>query len=158
MNSSAHGVHKLLGDGHAQPGSLERIVGVSGSFLREGIENLFDKGRAHADAGIFAAVNGCHAPVSFLALADGKGDISPLPRELGRVADDIDQYLFGADFISFYTGGQDFFLYIEFNAFFFNVVLLHEIYVVNHGFHIKRSRYDINFSRLKLRHVENVIQ
>ena len=149
MDFPAHGVHKFLADGHAQPGPLEGGVRLSVSFLREGIENLFQKGPAHADAGILAPVGGRHPRVILPALAYRKRDSPSLRREFGRVADDVHQDLLGAHLIPFDPGNRNILFHHKRDAPAFDIVPLHEPDIFNHVLYGKRNIDDVNLSGLQ---------
>ena len=84
-----HLFHQVLDDGHAQTGALS----VGNVFLGEGIEDMLQKRLAHADAGVGNGPAIGHHLVFHPQALEARGDASPHPVILHRVAGDIQQHL-----------------------------------------------------------------
>ena len=93
LDGAAHHIHDVLGDGHAQAGALDPAHGGA-SLPLKGIEDLFRKFRAHADA-VVLDPDLILLPVlpGPRKLSEPDGDRSACRGELDGVGQQIQQHL-----------------------------------------------------------------
>ena len=92
LNIAVHQLNDALCDGHAQAGAAE-FAGGGGILLGEGVKELRQVFRAHADAGVPEGKAQGGLSVEPRRRFNHQGDRPALGREFDRVAQDVDHHL-----------------------------------------------------------------